>query len=71
MTMINGTNLHGSEPDDSAHGGPITVILACTSEHVDETEIKILRHEESADGIDLVVYRCPRCLGEHISARYQ
>lgn len=48
---------------------PIYVVLTCTTERVDETEVEIENIEEDFQGRDVVTFQCPACGDTHKSYR--
>lgn len=57
-----------SRPYNSARY-PIKVILSCTREQVDESDVEILDIAEDALGQDVLSFRCPVCAEIHQSLR--
>jgi len=66
---MNGTDANG-EDGEYHRETVIKLVTACTAQWIEETSVKILNVEETAQGHDIVTFRCPLCLGEHMSLRY-
>ncbi len=48
----------------------IEILLPCTGERVDETDVDIDNIEEDMQGRDVVTFRCPHCAEIHKSHRF-
>lgn len=58
--------------DEPAHPSlePTLLMLACTAEWVESTDVKIIEPIDEINGVPLVLFRCPRCLANHKSFPY-
>jgi hypothetical protein len=57
-------------PDLEAYERPITVILSCTKERMNEQEVTFLNIAEDIQGRDCLTFVCPKCGQDHTSFRF-
>ena len=46
------------------------VILSCTKEFIDESNVEFINIQEDIQGKDILTFKCPKCNKQHESLRF-